>query len=175
MGETESSGDVRVVREMPDQKPGNSKQDYGTPLALMMAVRRRFGPVVHDLAATAENTQAPTFYTKEQDSLSIPWRDFKPIGNLWLNPPFNHIAPWAKKCKEESDGRLGHILLLVPASVGSNWFVEHVHNHALVLALAPRLIFKGETQAYPKDCILAVFGMGLRGFDTWRWDNGGST
>lgn len=169
MGEAKSSGKIRVVRTMPEQKPGRSRQDYGTPLGLMMAVRKRFGPIVHDLAATKSDSQATTFYSPEQDSLVQRWGDDHPLGTLWLNPPFDHIAPWATKCREESAGRLGLILLLVPASIGSNWFVEHVHMHALVLALTPRLVFKGQTQAYPKDCILAVYGQGASGFNVWRW------
>ena len=39
----------------------------------------------------------------------------------------------------------------------------------MVLGLSPRLTFEGETDAYPKDLMLSVFGFGLHGFDTWRW------
>lgn len=170
MEETEVVGGVRVVREMPAQKPGKSRQDYGTPPALIVAVARRFGPIVHDLAATPVNAKARSFYTEQDDAFTKDWAGEHPIGNLWLNPPFSNIGPWAERCKTQSDGRLGYILFLVPASVGSNWFMDHVHNHALVLALSPRLTFEGETAPYPKDCILAVYGMGLKGFDVWRWN-----
>lgn len=33
-----------------------SRQDYATPLCLIEAVERRFGPIVHDLAATSRVT-----------------------------------------------------------------------------------------------------------------------
>lgn len=159
---------------MPKQKPGRSKQDYGTPLNLKSAVEARFGRIVCDLAATAENTLCEAdFYTPEMDSLKQSWsRDF-PTGLLWLNPPFANIDPWAEKCAAESQERHGLITLLVPASIGSNWFRKHVENKAVVLGLSPRLTFVGETTPYPKDCALCVFGYQLYGFQTWRWDGNG--
>jgi DNA (cytosine-5)-methyltransferase 1 len=155
---------------MPIQKPGKSKQDYGTPDNLIAAVQRRFGKIVCDLAATPLNTKCEAdYYTPEMDSLSRPWaREFS-TGLLWLNPPFANIAPWAEKCTAESRERHGLITLLVPASIGSNWFAKHVEGKAVVIGLSPRITFVGETTPYPKDIALCVFGFGLYGFQTWRW------
>ncbi len=168
MDEAGGTGEVRVVK-MPKQKPGRSKQDYSTPSDFMSAVRQRFGPIVCDLAASHCNAQSDSFYDLDRNSLTVPWAIEHPEGALWLNPPFSSIAPWASKCRTESVDRRGHILLLVPASIGSNWFQEHVFGHSIVLALSPRLTFGGCEQPYPKDCILAVYGLGLRGFYPWRW------
>lgn len=168
-----------AVRLMPAQKPGKSKQDYGTPLGLLDAVAERFGAIEFDLAATAENCVA---MPRDQhfgpgspwskDALAVDWWEVGHKGNvegvLWCNPPFARIAPWAAKCRGMKD-REGWTLLLAPAAVGSNWFIEHVRDHAYVLELTPRLTFAGETTPYPKDCILACFGFGVRGRDTWRW------
>ncbi len=153
----------------PTQKPGRSKQDYGTPADFLEAVERRFGEIVVDLAATDQNTVAPQYYTPRQDSLAQDWAGDMRDGVLWLNPPFGGVGPWASKCREESAKRRGLILLLVPASIGSAWFRDHVHRHAMVFALAPRLKFVGTEAPYPGDLILAVYGMGLSGFDTWVW------
>lgn len=60
-----------------------------------------------------------------------------------------------------------HSRLLVPASVGSRWFAEHVHGWARVLALSGRLSFDG-IAPFPKDLILAVYGE-PPGFDVWDW------
>jgi hypothetical protein len=60
--------------------------------------------------------------------------------------------------------------MLVPASVGSNWYAEHVHGKALELYLHPRIIFVGETIGYPKDLSLFVFGFGISGAQPWRWN-----
>jgi phage N-6-adenine-methyltransferase len=159
----------RLVHTMPQQKPGQSKQDYATPRAFIEAVEKRFGPLIHDLAAHKENTRCATFYSEADDSLMREWAMEFPRGNLWLNPPFSRIDPWAAKCAKESASRCGLILFLTPASVGSEWFANHVEKQALVLALRPRLSFDGKNP-YPKDCILSVFGLGITGFATWRWD-----
>jgi len=143
---------------------GRSKQDYPTPRVFLDVVEQRFGKIAFDLAASPENAVCDNYFTKEQDSLK---QDWVMQGNLWLNPPFDRITPWAEKCA--SCGNLGvRILFLVPASVGSDWYMYHVEPYAMVYALNPRLSFDGKGP-YPKDCILAVYGFGVRGFTTWRW------
>jgi len=164
----------------PEQKPGKSKQDYGTPWDLIRAVEKRFGTFVWDLAATKENAKAPRFITPEEDSLKVDWPtggdDAR--GNLWLNCEFAHISPWAKKCAEHVErlafGRL--LVLLTPASVGANWFFNYVHGRALVIPLRPRFAFEGQpinpktgkADPYPKDCMISVFGE-KPGFEPWKW------
>jgi phage N-6-adenine-methyltransferase len=150
---------------------GQSKQDYQTPDNFIQAVTRRFGRLALDLAATAENAKAPSFYDTEQNALLQPWHRYASEGLMWLNPPFNDVAPWAKKCSEES--KLGaKILFLVPASVGSNWFAHHVYRKARVFFLQGRLHFDQTHPGwgYPKDCLLAVYDTAQHGgFETWRW------
>jgi phage N-6-adenine-methyltransferase len=157
------------VRKGPIQKPHRSRQDYETPRVFIDAVERRFGPLYCDLAATAENAKAPEWLSEPSDSLSVPWEDTFPYGILWINPPFGNIAPWAEKCAVESQSRYGLILLLTPASVGSEWYSKHVHRKAYVLLLSPRLSFDG-VNPFPRDLMLSVYGYGLHGMDTWRWD-----
>lgn len=41
----------------PIQKPGRSKQDYGTPWEFIRAVERRWGKLHVDLAAHSENAK----------------------------------------------------------------------------------------------------------------------
>ena len=156
---------------VPAQKPGRSKQDYGTPRIFLDAVERRFGGLDVDLACTADDTKAlHGYYHPEFDSLREHWAFDHLFGNLWLNPPFSNIGDWAKKCAEEAKGRHGFILLLTPASIGTDWFRDHVRGQAYVLGLSPRLTFEGCEDPYPKDLMLSVYGYGFSGFDTWRWD-----
>jgi phage N-6-adenine-methyltransferase len=150
----------------PRQRPGRSKQDYSTPQPFIDAVIARFGKLAWDLAASSENRKAQFYYDERANSLSKDWSELH--GNMWINPPFGDIAPWAKKCAETTLLFGDRIFLLVPASVGSRWFAQHVHGKALVLALGPRLSFDGKN-AFPKDLILAVYGR-PPGFDVWRWD-----
>lgn len=151
---------------------GGSRQDYETPPEFIQAVERRFGRLACDLAATDKNTKAQIWYGDDSrtgttmDSLTVE-RHLQP-GVLWLNPPYSDIAPWAAKCHKES--QLGaKILLLTPASVGSNWFLNHVFDKARVLFLNGRLTFVGASDPYPKDCMLSCFGFEKPGFEIWRW------
>lgn len=148
---------------------GNSRQDYGTPPAFIYAVEKRFGKLSVDLAAHSRNHKARSFLT---NSFTRDWR--KLSGLLWLNPPFDKITPWAKKCAEEGAFNGAKILLLVPASVGSNWFRDYVANVAHTVFLNGRISFDGKNP-YPKDCMLCLFGFngsqGVPGcFSIWSWN-----
>ena len=153
----------------PAQKPGKSKQDYATPREFIAAVERRFGPLAWDLAAHEGNHVTTDWFGPGatcDDSRVYPWHAIQ--GNLWLNPPFADIEPWAEKCAIES-AMGARIMLLVPASVGSEWYRKWVHGRALVLFLSPRLSFDGKAP-YPKDCLLAAYGdYDGRGCECWRW------
>lgn len=154
------------MKVMPEQKPGRSKQDYGTPDDLFQAITKRFGYFDWDLAATAENSKCVNFITPETNSLTQPW--YKLMGNLWLNPPYGNIEPWARHCSLMSANG-ARVFMLVPASVGSDWYRDYVEPCAYVLALSPRITFVGCDDPYPKDCILACYLHGLTGFKQWRW------
>ena len=163
---------------MPKQKPGKSFQSYATPWEFIRAVEGRFGPIVCDLAAAPSNAKAKRFYGPSDDSLTKEWAADYPEGLLWLNPPFAKIGKWAAKCATESAKRSGgHIVMLVPASIGTDWFALSVEREAHVIALSPRMIFDGapinpktgKPDGYPKDLMLVVYTCGLTGFSTWRW------
>ena len=143
-----------------------SRQDYETPREFMAAVYARFGVIAFDLAATPANAQCDHWFTPEADSLTLDWTRLQ--RNLWLNPPYSNIAPWAKKCAE-CQHRPAWLLFLVPASVDSKWYREHVHGKAYVMPLEPRLTFEGETDPYPKPLMLCAYGFNVSGFEPWRW------
>jgi len=143
-----------------------SFQSYSTPKNFIDAVVKRWGPIDFDLAAKADNAKAKRWYGIKQNSLIQDWTKLK--GNLWLNPPFGGIAPWALKCSQSATAH-NQIFFLVPASVGSNWFADCVFGKALVYFLHPRLSFDSRSP-YPKDLILAVYGVKMsEGFQVWRW------
>jgi phage N-6-adenine-methyltransferase len=145
---------------------GSSKQNYATPPEFLAAVVGRFGPLSFDLAADAENTKvpAPHYFTEAQDSLRQHWHLIG--GLLWLNPPFGNIAPWARKCRAEAE-KGARIAFLVPASVGSNWYRDNIHDRHRVIFLNGRIVFDGKN-GFPKDCMLVLFG-DEPGFEVWSW------
>lgn len=152
----------------------NSRQDYATPRDFIRAVEARFGRISWDLAADYTNYKGPEgrYFDLEDDSLKQDWH--KLGGLLWLNPPFKMLGPWIQKCSEEWI-KGAQILLLAPASVGSNWFAEYIHGKHHVLFLSPRLTFDGCSDPYPKDLMLIHFALpdgafALDSYQCWRWD-----
>jgi phage N-6-adenine-methyltransferase len=183
---------AKVVKKQEEQKregpggpritKGNSTGKYGSPTDFLQATGKKFGPIVFDLAAEKSNAVVPNYFTVEDDAFKQDWAETSRkyakeeggarSGLLWLNPPFSHIAPWVRKCLEEA--RKGaEIALLVPASVGAKWFRDYVFRKADVYYLYGRLIFKGETTPYPKDCMLVHFHPAWDGVvfkeDIWDW------
>ena len=158
----------------PKQKPGLSKQDYSTPPEFVSAVK---GLLIIDnfsvdLAASMTNFVCPVFYDEQADALADknPWTV---DGWGWLNPPFAHIEPWVRKAYYESQNG-AKIAMLVPASVGANWWLKWVHMKATVIFLIGRLTFVGHKDPYPKDCALLLYdekdSHGIAPFYTvWSW------
>jgi phage N-6-adenine-methyltransferase len=156
---------------MPSQQPGASVQEVGTPPEFLCAVEGRFGKITWDLAANESNHVVPWWFGPGsqfgEDSLTIPWTE-KAGGLLWLNPPFGRIAEFAAKCKAEA--RLGaKIIMLIPASVSTNWFAEHVYGFASVRPIRPRLTFVGHKAPFPKDLMLALWNVRGVGFCPLKW------
>lgn len=145
-----------------------SKQDYGTPWEFIRAVEEfHKEEITFDLAADQSNAKAKFYFTIQNDALKQTWH--KISGLLWLNPPFADIAPWAEKCFLESE-KGARVLMLVPASVGTNWYADFVHRKALVTFIRPRLTFVGAPDPYPKDLMLCYFSRGfMPGYQIWKW------
>lgn len=158
------------MKTMPKQKRHRSKQDYVTPWAFIDAVVKRWGPLKIDLAASKSNARCGDYIDIKENFFAANLLQRIGNKNAWLNPPFTDIAPWARKCARfgESSYR-GRIFFLVPASVGANWFADYVYQKAYVLPLQGRLVFEGETDPYPKDMMLAIYGGGFHGFEPWNW------
>lgn len=165
---------------MPEQRPGRSTQEVGTPPELVTAVERRFGALRFDLAANEDNAICTGWLGPGSDyatdAFSVDWAGMWTRGYAWLNPPFDDIAPWARKCVLSArDGAF--VLMLVPASTGSIWYARYVQGHARVIPLAPRVTFLGHDTPYPKDLILCVYNPWVDAgvADQWRWDVGDNT
>jgi DNA (cytosine-5)-methyltransferase 1 len=164
----------------PTQKPGRSKQNYATPATFIAAVGRRFriSAFYRDLAAEPLTAKADRFYTAEDNALVQPWgRDdgesMWVTGDWnWLNPPYADIEPWVRRAFQESVRCNAQTLVLIPASVGANYWRDWVDGKARVLLLNGRLAFIPEQPKawYPKDCALLVYGQSVPpGYEVWSW------
>ena len=155
---------------MPQQKPGKSRQDYGTPPELLEAVKKRLHirEFAIDLAASYENSVASQFY-HEQDSALEEDNGWVFNGWCWLNPPYSNIAPWVEKAAKEAQHGT-QIAVLIPASVGANWWRDWVEPYSYQSFLNGRLTFVGETTPYPKDCALLLYHpWQFTGHEIWNW------
>lgn len=155
---------------MPIQKPGRSKQDYCTPTEFLAAVKDRLciGNFDMDVAATAENAVCVNYYDESMDALSRQWLVTQG-GWIWCNPPFGKITPWVKKAAWESYNGAS-VAMLVPASVGSNWWRDYVELYAYQVFLNGRITFVGESTPYIKDCALLFYTpWGFTGHEVWTW------
>jgi phage N-6-adenine-methyltransferase len=158
----------------PKQKPGRSKQDYGTPPEFLAAVKKRLriADFDCDLAATKGNAVTDRYLTVMDDSLSaMTWLRPRALarGWNWLNPPFSNIGAWVQKAHQQSLFCGARTAVLIPAAVGSNWWRDHVHQKAGVLFLNPRLTFVGCEDPYPKDCALLLYDGLHFNYDVWTW------
>lgn len=163
---------------MPPQRPHRSKQTYSTPADFIASAKALLGisAFAFDFAASASNAKATRYWSKRHDALSFSaeeWAAQVPtqLDWGWLNPEFTDIRPWAARCAQVRElGR--NIAFLVPASVGANWFRDHVAGQAHVKFLNGRLAFiENQPDAlYPKDCILALYSPRWQpAYVVWEW------
>lgn len=160
---------------MPKQKPGRSEQVVCTPPEFLQAVRKRLHieDFDWDLAADEANSVVHTIgawkrhYNENDDSLVQSWQQGR--GWNWCNPPYADIEPWVRKAWIEAD-KGAQTAMLVPASVGSNWWRDHVSTRAYINHLNGRLTFVGHKSPYPKDLALLLYTpWGFWGTETWNW------
>jgi hypothetical protein len=166
----------------PTQKPGRSRQDYGTPPEFLAAVKAYLDidAFAFDFACTPENAVAANYF--HGDALAMDWVAALGCSLAWgfLNPPFADIGPWVRKAYEAGKGGR-HIAVLIPAYVGSRWWGEWVNHKADVLFLQGRLTFlgtppnpkTGKPDPFPKDCALLLYSAAAYAchgsYDVWDW------
>ncbi len=151
------------------QRRGKSKQDFQTPKKFLAAIERHFGVIAVDLAARADNAVCETFISPEEDSLSIDWTNLRMLpGEVsFVNPPFSDLDPWAAQLATTRNCPWW-TLMLCPASVSSNWYIEHVRGKVVEYSI-PRMKFIGADSTYPKDLILLAAGFGAIGYGNFDW------
>ena len=157
----------------------NSSSDIWTPVEFINAVEEKFGPLDTDLAASgSQSAKASRWITPEEDSLKQDWFTLLCGGLGWDNCPYSNITPWARKHAEERQ-KGAETLLLVPGSIGANWYWNFVEPYAHVISVG-RMCFdncfdrrtgKLVTTVYAKDLILCHYepGVAPRRMERWRW------
>ena len=120
------SGELTVPQAKEQVRPHVShnagEHEWYTPKEYIEAARDVMG-VIDLYPATSEEAQkcvlAETFYTKEDDGLTKPWR-----GNVWLNPPYSQpaVASFVDKLLDSvGTGDAPHAILLVNNATDTRW------------------------------------------------------
>jgi hypothetical protein len=97
----------------------------------------------------------PLVKNPEVDGLTIPWHT-----RTFINPPYDSIEPWAKKCRDEQ--LMGNLcVLLIPSRTSTKYFHKWVLPYAEIRFIEGRLKFLNQfglqTQAAPFASLLAIY------------------
>lgn len=112
------------------------RDDWETPRAMFAELDRQYGFTL-DPCSTDANAKCAKHYTKEDDGLSKSW-----AGEVvFCNPPYGRaIAPWVRKCAEESERAT--VVALLPARTDTAWFHDYVYGKADVTFIRGRVRFE---------------------------------
>jgi len=116
---------------------GAGSGEWYTPPKFVALVKRVFGGKIGLDPASCEEAnsrwlRARTFYTKEQNGLTQPWR-----GKVYLNPPFQteFMGPFVNKLvTERENGNVSEAIMLCSLWPEKKWFWP-ILDHAALLCL----------------------------------------
>lgn len=81
------------------------------------------------MCATDENTKCSTYYTKEQDGLSMPW-----FGTCWCNPPYGReIGKWVAKAYAASQGGLRSLCFFLREQIPNGFMTIYTEKQRFAL------------------------------------------
>lgn len=108
--------------------PSVSRQDWATPPEVL-AIVRRLGEIGLDPCSNAHSIVGAKVEWRKHNppggSLGLPWAGY---GLVYVNPPYGRggvTKLWVEKASREA--HLGaELVLLVPASVGTDWFRRYI-------------------------------------------------
>jgi len=139
------------------------RNDWYSPPEVVAAARRVMGAIDLDPAScfhANEIVDAAKYYTRSDDGLKQKWR-----GRVWLNPPYDTLAPkfFVKLCEEYEAGRVPMACLLLGVHhLTTKWF-QRVEGFAAIVCLpAGRLKFSGRlAHGNPPMHGSAILGIGV--------------
>ena len=105
-----------------------------------------------DVAASAENTKCPSYFSLDDDGLAQDW-----VGVCWCNPPYGRgMVKWLVKAAQET-WRGTTTVCLIPARTNTNWFHNICLTYGTVRFLRGRPKFVGNKHGLPWPLCVVVF------------------
>lgn len=88
---------------------------------------------------------------------------FEGIGERWkgrtfVNPPFDALAEWAKKCRDSHEEEGAEVVLLLPARTDTRYWHSHVAHAQAICLWKGRMRFVGATASAPFPTALVYWG-----------------
>lgn len=117
----------------------DDKDIYKTPRNLIERLNLEIGEITLDACANEENKVCEKFISKEQNALVSDWTT---SGIVFCNPPFSKKDKFVEKAYTESQNGT-KIIMLVPASVETQFFKNCKEKAEWILFLSGRLTFEG--------------------------------
>jgi phage N-6-adenine-methyltransferase len=125
--------------------------EWTTPPDVFAALNAEFGFTL-DVAADAHNAKCRRYFTSAEDGLRQSW-----TGVCFMNPPYGRaIGHWVQKARE-SAAEGATVVCLLPASVDTAWWHEHIEPYAEYRFLRGRLRFSGHGGAAPFPSTVVIF------------------
>jgi phage N-6-adenine-methyltransferase len=144
------------------------KREWRTPDWVYIPLNRVFQFTL-DAAATEANTKCKRWIDEQIDALGHPdpwgsnWRTHegafatvhRPPERIWLNPPHSrrdNVRDWIARVRKETLDH-GHLVVaLLPASTGTIWYHEYIHN------IATLFLIRGRVQYGPPEGYVPIDG-----------------
>lgn len=140
------------------------KDNWETPDSLFQEWNQKY-PFILDAAADSTNHKCDLWLGPgglHEDALSVSWREWLEVGNVWLNPPYSRKLQQAfvkKAAIEAMSQPHGCVVCLLPARTDTKLFHDYIYNKENVelTFLKGRIKFVGAEAGAPFPSMIAVF------------------
>jgi hypothetical protein len=146
------------------------RSDTNTPPSVLLLVHHVFGGAVDldpcsnpaSIVAAKREVMLTRYEGLEPERLKrvvfgsglvVPWE-----GSAYVNPPFDHLDRWARKCAGEHEARGAEVLLLCPARTDVLWFHAHAPSSSAFCLWKGRITFLGEKHGCPFSPMFMYWG-----------------
>lgn len=88
---------------------GSLSDEYGTPVWLYSLLDKEFNFKL-DVCASVQNAKCETFYDKDRNAFLQSWGLDALASDMFCNPPYSDILPWAVMMKKEIEDASGDLV-----------------------------------------------------------------